>query len=233
MRAGPEPGWHWRAQRIAAAVEPPGAHQADLAELAGAEVFVACLDVVGARPLLRAHLADTLVHARRADDLGAFFHAEGERLLHVDVLAGVEGVDRDRRVPVVRRRDDHRVQPGHLQQLAMVAEQFRARRERLALFGARAIDVADRGQRRLVQFLKVGQQQVSARAAADERERTCGRWRPSTRDCEAAVMAAAPAVVIRSLRVISFLQGIRTPQPKDNLKKAQVMENSFCVCRYG
>ena len=109
---------------------------------------------------------------------GPFLHAEGERLLDVDVLAGVEGIDGDRRVPVVRRRDDHGVQPGHLQQLAMVAEQLRSRRQRLALFGARAIDVADRGQRRLVQFLEVGQQQVAARAAADQRDRTCGRWRP-------------------------------------------------------
>ena len=61
---------------IGAAVEPPGAHEADLAELAGAEVFVTGLDVVGAGTLLRAHLTDALVHTRGADDLRTFFHAE-------------------------------------------------------------------------------------------------------------------------------------------------------------
>ena len=124
---GPELGVRIGAPEcIGAAVEPPGAHQADLAQFAGAEVFVARLNVVRARTLLRAHLADALVHTRGADDLRPFLHAEGERLLHVHVLAGVEGIDRDRRVPVVRRRDHDRIQPGHLQQLAMVAEQLRS-----------------------------------------------------------------------------------------------------------
>ena len=51
----------------------------------------------------------------------------------------------------------------------MVAEQLRSRCQSLALLGARAVDVADRGQGRPIQFLEVGQQQVAARAAADQR----------------------------------------------------------------
>jgi hypothetical protein len=124
---------------------------------------------VAAGTLLRAHLTDAIVHAGGAKNARAFFHGEGERLLHVDVLAGVQRVNGDGRVPVVRRGDDHRIQPRHLEHLAVIREQLRARRQRLRLLGARAIDVADGRQRGVVQLLEMGQKQIAARAAADER----------------------------------------------------------------
>ena len=51
----------------------------------------------------------------------ALAQVQGHRLLQVDVLAGLAGVDRLQRVPVRRRGDDHRVDVLLREQLAVVA----------------------------------------------------------------------------------------------------------------
>jgi hypothetical protein len=66
---------------------------------------------------------------------------------------------------------NNRVQPRHFEHLAMIAEEFRAGRLRLRLFGAHAINIADRGQRRFVQLLKVRQKQTATGTSAYQRHR--------------------------------------------------------------
>ena len=61
------------------------------------------------RSLLRADLNDPAVFRLGFDDASSLLEIVGERLLAVDVLAGLAGRDRDRYVPVVRGRDDDRV----------------------------------------------------------------------------------------------------------------------------
>ena len=93
---------------VAVAV-PPGARQRDLAQLAGIDIFALGLQVVLARALLHAHLADAVVDARGLDDERTFFDFQRQRLLDVDVFAGVERVDGDRRVPVIGHADQRHI----------------------------------------------------------------------------------------------------------------------------
>ena len=64
-----------RAEVIGVAV-PPGAHERDLADLAGVEILLLRLQVMLPRPLLHADLADALVDPRRFDDRRPFFDRE-------------------------------------------------------------------------------------------------------------------------------------------------------------
>ena len=123
---------------------PPGARQRDLAQLAGVEVFALGLQVMLSGALLHADLADAIVDARRFHDRRALFDLQRERLLDVDVLAGVERVDGHARVPVIGRGDEGGVDFLGLEQLAMVGEIW-ARVRRLLLGGVDfgAVDVAD------------------------------------------------------------------------------------------
>ena len=77
---------------------------------------------------MHADLADPLVDAHGLDDLGPFLDLQGQRLLDVDVFAGVGRIDGDQRVPVIGRGDQHRVEVLLLEQLAVVAVGARARR---------------------------------------------------------------------------------------------------------
>ena len=60
-----------------------------LPEPAGIHVLALGLKVVLPGALLHADLADALVDARGLYDARSLFDLEGQRLLHVDVLAGV------------------------------------------------------------------------------------------------------------------------------------------------
>src|SRR5262249_46351657 len=64
----------------------------------------------GAAALLRAVLHDALVLPGRLDAAAAFDHVVAQRLLDVDVLAGLAGPDGHQRMPVVRRGDGEGVQ---------------------------------------------------------------------------------------------------------------------------
>ncbi len=119
-------GGHARGRfpQVGAVAVPPGARQRDLAELSGLEVLVLGLQVVLAGALLHAHLADAVVDARRLDDRRPFLDLQRQRLLDVDVLAGIQRVDGDAGVPVVGRGDQDRVDLLQLEQLAVVGESF-------------------------------------------------------------------------------------------------------------
>ena len=56
--------------------------------------------------LLRAHLDDAVVRRAAFDHHAAFADRQRERLLDVDVLAGLAGHDRRQRMPVIGRADD-------------------------------------------------------------------------------------------------------------------------------
>ena len=74
----------------------------------------------------------------------AFVDGQGQRLLHVNVLARPAGVDHHLRVPVVGRADRHHVDILAIEQLAVVFEdQRRAAEGRAGLLADMAIDVGD------------------------------------------------------------------------------------------
>ena len=123
---------------------PPGARQRHFAQLAGIDILFLGAEVVPAGALLHSDLADPVVHARRLHDLRPFFDPQRQRLLDVDVLAGVERVDRGLRVPVVRRGDQHHIELLHLEQLAMIGERFRVGRFLLGLVDLFRPDIAER-----------------------------------------------------------------------------------------
>src|SRR5262249_36468943 len=86
----------------------PGADERHLAKFARTDKLGSAQDVRSAAAL-RPGLDDALVLARRLDHAPALDDVVRDRLLDVDVLAGLAGPDRRQRVPVVRRRDDERV----------------------------------------------------------------------------------------------------------------------------
>ena len=127
-------------------------------------------------PLLCADLHDTV---RLSHDLKRLHHRlEGvrERLLEVDVLTGIDGVDEHRTVPVIRRRDQHGVDIVSLEQLPVVL----GRRDRSTGLGRRHnlhalvevvfADVADRDEL----GVRLPQEQAhdvpATAAGSDERE---------------------------------------------------------------
>ena len=88
---------------------PPGPRERDVAQFVRVEILLLCLDVVFARALLHADLAHAVVLTGRFDNQRSFIDRSGKRLLDIDVTAGVQRVNRDRRVPVIRSRAYHRV----------------------------------------------------------------------------------------------------------------------------
>jgi hypothetical protein len=60
----------------AAAIGPPRTDKADFAELVRFQILITGLNVMRSRALLRAHLADPVVHASRLDDRRPFFNLE-------------------------------------------------------------------------------------------------------------------------------------------------------------
>ena len=84
--------------------------QTDLAELAFLDDPVAGFDEVGRAAALRSHLHHALVLARGGDHGLAFDHIDADRLLHVDIGAGLDGGDHGQGVPVVGRGDQDDVE---------------------------------------------------------------------------------------------------------------------------
>src|SRR5262245_9948930 len=80
----------------------------DLAELATPYV-IARRHVAGRTAVLRADLHHAVVFARRFDHSAAFPDIVRWRLLDIDVLTGLAGTDRSRRVPVIGSGDDNGV----------------------------------------------------------------------------------------------------------------------------
>ncbi len=86
----------------------PDVDFADVADRAGHHVLDGGSSFVG-RMTLIAHLRGEFRLPCATRELPRFAHRPAERLLHVDVLAEIHRRERDRRVHVVRRRDDDRV----------------------------------------------------------------------------------------------------------------------------
>ena len=96
--------------------------------------------------LLRSNLKDALRGRGDLADLLAFFDRESQRLLAVDVLAGLHRLDRDFGMPMIGRRDDHSFDVLTLQQFAIVGIEPRlaAGEFSVSLLRVSSIDVADR-----------------------------------------------------------------------------------------
>src|SRR5437660_4515015 len=104
----------------------------------------------GRGALLSPHLHHALVLLLRLDQQLAFARVVPTRLLHVDMLAGLHGEQRRRRVPMVGRGDHERVHVFVLERLAEVAQALgrfalRARDGGDALGEHQRIDVAHVG----------------------------------------------------------------------------------------
>ena len=95
-------------------------------------ICVAGLDEVRRAAALRADLHDPLVLAGRGQHGLALDHVHADRLLHVDVGAGLDGRDHRQGVPVVGRGDQHDVEVLLLEHLAVVAVGARLLLRRLA-----------------------------------------------------------------------------------------------------
>ena len=132
-------------------------HQADLAELALADDLVAGLDQVRRAAALGAHLHDPLVLAGRGQHGLPLGHVDADRLLDVDVGAGLDGRDHRQGVPVVGRGDQDDVEVLLLEHLAVVAV----------------------GARRLLRGLPVGDHARRPRPASSCRRRRARRPRPA------------------------------------------------------
>ena len=83
--------------------------------------------VMHSAPVLCANLDHTLETLCGVHHPAPFAHKQGHGLLDVDVLAGGRGQERDRGVPVVRRRDHNRLNILVVEQPAEIGVAFRAR----------------------------------------------------------------------------------------------------------
>src|SRR5262245_24937999 len=120
----------------------------DLAELAVADQLAGLAELLGGA-LLAAGLDDAVVLAGCLDHRPPLGDGQAERLLAVDVLAGLAGVDGDQGVPVVGHGDDDGIDVLAVEQLAVVADGERGLAGLLldagpGLFEPGLIDLADR-----------------------------------------------------------------------------------------
>ncbi len=104
-------------------------------------------EAIAIAPLLRADEKHKLgISVARIADQLVFFQRERQRLLAKNVLARLQGFDRDLDVPVVRRDDAHHVDILAVQHLAVIAVQvgfaFADLGIVLGLLGVAPIDVA-------------------------------------------------------------------------------------------
>src|SRR5260370_24687221 len=104
--------------KVVGVAVPPRARERDFAEPTRIEVLMLGAEVVNAGALLHADLADALVDPRGFYNGRAFFDLQCQRLFNIDITAGIESVDGDGRVPMVRRGDQDRVAFFHLAKLA-------------------------------------------------------------------------------------------------------------------
>ena len=97
-------------------------HQPDLAEFALAHDAVPCFHQVRCAAPLRADLYHAVVFARGGEHGLAFHHVHADRLLAVDMGAGLDGGDHRQRVPVVGRAHQDDIQIFLGEHGAVVAE---------------------------------------------------------------------------------------------------------------
>ena len=96
-----------------------GDHLEDLADLSLADQLAA--NAVGKhRPLLASRLKDPLVFAGGLDHPPALADGEGQRFFGIDVFAGLAGVNRDQRPPMIGRGGGDGVDVAAFQQFAVV-----------------------------------------------------------------------------------------------------------------
>ncbi len=91
------------------AARAPDMHAANRPEDAGLHEFDDPAIVVTRIVNLRAHLRDDALPGRRLHHHAHLVHRMGQRLLAVDVLAGTHRQDRGRRMMMIGRRDQHRL----------------------------------------------------------------------------------------------------------------------------
>ena len=149
---------------------PPGAAQRDLAQLAGVDVFALGLQVVLPGALLHAYLADALVDARGFDDGGAFLDGAGQRLFDVEILAGVERVDGDGGVPMIRNAHERGIDIFLLDEFAVVGVSAGAGGVFLGQADVRFVDVAEAHDIDDIRLDEVAHVVTAAVAAADQAE---------------------------------------------------------------
>ena len=125
----------------------------------------------GRRAPVEPDLAHAPVPSRRLHHAPALGHAQRERLLDVDVLAGLERVDRLQRVPVVGRRDDDRVDVAPVEKPPVVLELLRRAADlRGGEVEVRLPQVADRHDLGVSLCEEAVEHLVAAVAEADEAE---------------------------------------------------------------
>ncbi len=94
--------------------------QADLAQLAFLDDGVPGFDEMRRAAALRADLDDALVFARGGEHSLAFDDIDADRLLHIDIRAGLDRGDHRQGVPVVGRGDQDDVEVLLLEHLAVI-----------------------------------------------------------------------------------------------------------------
>ena len=98
-----------------------GADGCDLPDPAAAQELHRLLHD-GARTAHQSYLSHPPVAARCFHDLAPFSNHQGKRLLDVDILSGVAGLNTLQRMPVVRRADHHRIDVLQFKQAAIILE---------------------------------------------------------------------------------------------------------------
>ncbi len=102
-------------------------------ELALLQESVARLHQVRRAAPLRADLDDALMLARRSHHCLPFDDVDADRLLHVNVGAGLDSRDHRQGVPVVRRRDQHDVEVFLIEHFPVIGVRSRFFLRRLPL----------------------------------------------------------------------------------------------------
>ena len=126
-------------------VQPPGRDQVHLTERTRIHHFLGFEKQLRTAALLAA-LHDPFGAADRGDHVEAFVDRVRHRLLDVHILAGFHRVDGHPGVPVIGRRDDHRIERLILQHLPVVAVLLRARGGEFEAGGqVGPVDIADGG----------------------------------------------------------------------------------------
>jgi len=130
----------------------------DVADLARADQL-GRLDQKRRRAPVNAYLRDPARLARHLDHAPPLIDRERQRLFDVDILARAAGIDEHQRVPVIRRRDHHRVHILDLEQAPVIFEAPR-RQPPLSLLGLSPIQIIvsqiAEGDRFLVAVLEEG-----------------------------------------------------------------------------
>ena len=101
---------------------------------------------------------------------GPFLDCPRQRLLHVHVLAGVESVDGDDGMPVIRHADEDGIEFFDLEQLAVIAEGFGVGRVFFRQVDLRRVDVAQGRDIHVAGLDEVPHVACAARAAAHDAE---------------------------------------------------------------